>query len=108
MEACAEEPQHNTTYATKLAVNALWEDPENNSVESKDSKTATQYNLKVQPLHTVHDALIGQFRKEDVSFATAKIRHWFNNSLEIAGQKIVIPFEGAYGESWGNLKAGVI
>jgi hypothetical protein len=106
MEACAEEPQHNTTYATKLAVNALWEDTENYVWPLQG--TNQRPTLRVAPLHTVHDALIGQFLKSDVSFAVTKIRHWFNNPLEIAGQKIVIPFEGAYGESWGNLKAGVI
>jgi hypothetical protein len=106
MEACAEEPQNNTTYATKLAVNALWEDTENYVWPLQG--TNQRPTLRVAPLHTVHDALIGQFRKEDVSFATAKIRHWFNNPLEIAGQKIVIPFEGNYGESWGNLKSGII
>jgi hypothetical protein len=64
--------------------------------------------LKVQPLHQVHDALIGQFRMDEVAWATTKIREWFNNPITIAGQQIVIPFEGKYGTSWGNLKEGKI
>ena len=99
MEACAEEPQNNTTYATKLALKKLWSEAEN--CKRKDK-------LVVEPLHTVHDSLIGQFRKEDTAWAITSIRHWFNNPLQIAGQTIVIPFEGSYGESWGNLKQGTI
>jgi DNA polymerase I-like protein with 3'-5' exonuclease and polymerase domains len=59
-------------------------------------------------LHQVHDALIGQFKKEDLVWAKSKIREWFANELTIAGTKITIPFEGNYGDSWGNLKEGQI
>ncbi len=98
-EALAHEPQSNTTYATNKAVLALWKDPENREESGR---------LRIEPLHQVHDALCGQFRKTDTAWATGKIRGYFDNPLIIAGQKITIPFEGGYGPSWGNLKEGTI
>lgn len=98
-KAMAHEPQMNTTYANNLALFRLWTDPDNRLDKDR---------LRVEPLHTVHDAIVGQFKKEDTSWAVVKIREWFNNQLNIAGQKITIPFEGGYGESWGKLKEGVI
>lgn len=97
--ALANEPQDNTTYATNKAALNLWNDPEN-----RDSKG----NLIIQPLHQVHDALIGQFPIEKTEWAVGKIRFYFNNTLTIANQQIKIPFEGGYGTSWGELKKGVI
>ena len=97
-EACADEPQNNTTYAMKLALRRLWTDEDNRQPAG----------LSVQPLHQVHDSLIGQFRKEDTVWSVSKLREWFNNPLTIAGQTITIPFEGKYGESWGNLSEGDI
>ena len=118
MEACAEEPQNNTTYATNLALHKLWCDPENQVHECDGSckdylpfpicECPQHHTLRIQPLHTVHDALCGQFRKDDTAWAISKIKSYFANTLSIAGQDIVIPFEGAYGTSWGNLKEGVI
>lgn len=93
-EFLADEPQENTTYATNLALHRLWHDPENR----KDSTV-----LRIEPLHQVHDALIGQFRKEDTSWAVPKIRSYFQNPLRIANTDVTIPFEGAYGPSWGEL-----
>jgi hypothetical protein len=119
-KAMAHEPQVNTTYATDLAMHKLWTDPENryeNNVSAPemsmpDLRTLPVLRprvlLRVEPLHQVHDALIGQFRKSDTAWAVGKIKSWFNNILNIAGQRITIPFEGSYGESWGSLKAGVI
>lgn len=109
----ADEPQNNTTYATNLALHKLWSDPNNrvNSETPEDGGPAIELfrpRRRIQPLHQVHDALIGQFRKEDTEWACGKIRSYFANTLTIAGIPIVIPFEGAYGESWGNLKQGVI
>jgi uracil-DNA glycosylase family 4 len=98
-EALAHEPQSNTTYATNRAVLNLWKDPENRDASGR---------LRIEPLHQVHDALCGQFRKEDTEWAKVKIRQWFNNPLTIAGQQIIIPFEGGYGKSWGELKEGTI
>ncbi len=97
-DALAHEPQHNTTYVTNLAALRLWHDPENRESD----------RLKIEPLHQVHDALAGQFKKSDTAWAVGKIREYFNNSLKIANQQVVIPFEGSYGGSWGSLKEGVI
>lgn len=97
-EALAHEPQANTTFSTNLAAWNLWTDKENR----------VGNRLRVEPLHQVHDALLGQFKIEDTEWAIKKINQWFNNVLVIAGQQIVIPFEGAYGTSWGNLKVGKI
>jgi DNA polymerase I-like protein with 3'-5' exonuclease and polymerase domains len=98
-EFLAEEPQNNTTYATKLALWNLWNDPENRISGRK---------LKIECVHTVHDSLLGQFHKSLTSWALPKIRSAFNNELQIANQRVVIPFEGHYGISWGNLKEGII
>jgi uracil-DNA glycosylase len=107
-QMAADEPQNNTTYATNLALHKLWSDPENRYGEevtvSRGSVTQKRerISLRIQPLHQVHDALIGQFRKDETAWACNKIRGYFNNKLVIAGQEIVIPFEGAYGPSWGE------
>lgn len=93
-EALSNEPQENTTYATNLAAWRLWHDPDNRRESGA---------LIVEPLHQVHDALVGQFRKDDTEFAITRIKQWFNNQLEIANQRLVIPFEGYYGRSWGEL-----
>jgi hypothetical protein len=105
-KAMAHEPQANTTYATNLALYRLWTDPENR--RTNEGERNGESRLRIEPLHQVHDALIGQFRKEDTTWAIAKIKSWFDNTLNIAGQRIKIPFEGHYGESWGNLKEGTI
>jgi len=90
----AHEPQSVTTYATNLAVYKLWTDPENRLYKGEHC------TLRIEPLHQVHDALIGQFRIDDTSWAVDKIKSYFNNPINIAGQTIVIPFEGAYGTNW--------
>ncbi len=91
--AVAHEPQANTTYATNLALHRLWVDADNRN----------NGHLKVVPLHQVHDALVGLFKIQDTAWAVDKIKSWFNNPLNIAGYTIVIPFEGGYGRSWGEL-----
>lgn len=91
-QALADEPQNNTTYATNCAVLRLWSDPENKRPNG---------SLIVEPLHQVHDAIVGQFPVDKVEWSTAKIRSAFENPLVIAGEHVVIPFEGAYGDSWG-------
>lgn len=93
-EFLADEPQENTTYVTKKALHNLWYDPENRDSSGR---------LKVEPLLTVHDALCGQFSAESVEWACQKIRQWFNNTITVAGIQILIPFDGAYGRSWGEL-----
>lgn len=107
-EAYAHEPQANTTYATNLSLYRLWTDKENRKMDS-DSISILQQSMQsklpfiIEPLHHVHDALIGQFHKRDTEWAIARIRTYFDNPLEIAGRQITIPFEGSYGPSWGQL-----
>lgn len=60
-------------------------------------------SLIIEPLHQVHDALIGQFPRDRTEWAVSKIRSYFHNPLHIAGTELVIPFEGSYGPSWGEL-----
>lgn len=93
-EILAHLPQVYTTYATNMAARSLWYDKENRIQDGDKTK------LKIQPLHQVHDALIGQFPKEDLSWAVGKIKSYFNNPVEIAGQIITIPFDGNYGTNW--------
>jgi hypothetical protein len=108
-KAVAAEPQHNTTYATNLALYNLWKDGDNHLRECQTNPMQSRIGkLRIEPLHQVHDALCGQFLKADTTWAISKIRSYFANPLEIAGQTITIPFEGSYGESWGSLKEGAI
>lgn len=106
-EFLAQEPQHNTTFATNLAMHKLWYDPTNIMDQPIRHPLPNGGELlqrhRIDPLHTVHDALIGQFRKEDTDWALPKIRSFFNNEMYIANTKIIIPFSGAYGPSWGQL-----
>ncbi len=92
-KAYAQEPQHNTTYATNRALVNLWNDPDNRNPDG---------SLIIEPLHQVHDALNGSFPVERLEWATAKIRSYFDFSIRIAGQDIHIPFEGEYGLGWGH------
>jgi uracil-DNA glycosylase family 4 len=94
-EYLADEPQENTTYGTNLALYRLWTDADNRDSSGR---------IIVEPLFHRHDAIGGQFPVERTDWALSKIREWFNNHLTIAGQDIVIPFEGGYGPSWGELK----
>lgn len=113
-EALAFEPQAVTTYATNKAVLNLWNDGDNRlcneegTVIHVPTRGLARPILRVEPLHQVHDALCGQFKKTDTTWAITKIKSWFANPIMIANQQIIIPFEGAYGESWGNLKEGII
>jgi hypothetical protein len=99
-KAVAFEPQANTTYATNLATNRLWNDSENRIITRQP---ANRTRLRIEPLHTVHDALCGQFPKADTAWAAPRIKSYFDNPLLIAGQNITIPYEGGYGRSWGEL-----
>lgn len=92
-EFLAHEPQNNTTWATNLAMLQLWSDPENRRPDG---------SLIIEPLHQVHDALCGQWPQEVRDWARAKVRTYFNNVISIAGTELVIPFDGGWGESWGN------
>ena len=96
-QALANEPQENTTYATNLAAARLWNDPANRRPDG---------SLIVEPLHQVHDALVGQFPKSETAFAVRKIKEWFDNRMVIGGMELIIPFEGTYGDSWGEQNGG--
>lgn len=108
-EATAHEPQSNTTFATSLAALKLWNDPDNRAVEGGEyGVNITPDDLIIQPLHQVHDAMCGQFPIARTEWATDKIRTYFDNTLNIAGIDIKIPFEGEYGPSWGEMNKGLI
>lgn len=98
-QALAHEPQVNTTYATNSAMYKLWTDPANRCQQVDKRKI----QLRIEPLHQVHDAIVGQFKIEDTEWAIGKLKSYFNNEIIIAGIPIVIPFGGAYGKSWGEL-----
>lgn len=111
-EWLADEPQENTTYCCNLAMERLWSDRENRRegifLESGgETYIATRKGkpggLVVQPMHQVHDALIGQFPITQTEWAVAKLNSYFDNPITIAGETLVMPFEGAYGPSWGEL-----
>lgn len=111
-EFLSDEPQENTTYATLLALHRLWYDPENRIdglvlPSAGDSLRATKRRvaggLYIEPSHTVHDALLGQFSCDRIEWSVRKIQTYFDNELEVANTKVKIPFEGAYGPSWGEL-----
>lgn len=122
----AHEPQANTTYATNMAALQLWTDPTNRwgywqcppsgpadaneplglLIDTARDKHPSA--LIIEPLHQVHDAIVGQFPQELSGWAAGKIKSYFANPLVIAGQTLTIPFDGGYGESWGNLKKGKI
>ena len=93
-ELLADEPQQNTTYATNLAMLALWNDPENRRHDG---------SLIIEPLHQVHDALLGQYPTAMREWARHKIKSYFHNPLTIAGIEVLIPYEGRCGRSWGEL-----
>lgn len=95
-EFLAHEPQANTTWATNLAMLNLWNDPENRRADG---------SLIIEPLHQVHDALCGQWPTSLRDWARKKVKSYFNNTLTIAGRDIVIPFDGEWGPSWGQLGA---
>jgi len=93
-EALSHEPQANTAYATNLALWKLWYDKCNRRPDG---------TLIVEPLHQVHDALCGQWKSSDREQAIEIVCECFSNTLRIADHDIVIPFEGQWGDSWGNM-----
>ena len=93
-EFLAHEPQSNTTWATNLAMLKLWNDPDNRRPNG---------SLIIEPLHQVHDALLGQWPIVLRDWARAKVRSYFNNPITIADTTLTIPFDGKFGPSWGEL-----
>lgn len=89
--ALAHLPQVYTTYATTLAISRLWNDPTNRLQDG---------GFIVEPLHTVHDSLLTQWRRANVDYAKAKMVEWFDNPIQIAQERIVIPASGSYGPDW--------
>jgi hypothetical protein len=106
-KAVAFQPQANTTFVANKALWKLWSDYDNRQTSQMEG-TNKKKTLIIEPLHQVHDAIIGQFPISKTPWAVEKIRSYFNNPVTIAGQTFVIPFEGGYGTSWGCLKAGEI
>lgn len=92
--ALSQEPQAVTTYVTNLALRNLWYDENNRRADD---------SLIIEPLHQVHDALVGQFPTELLAESKARIIHYFSNPITVAGLTFTIPFEGKCGDSWGNL-----
>lgn len=90
----AHAPQSNTTWVTNTAMLNLWNDPENRREDG---------SLLIEPLHQVHDALCGQWPTPLRSWARAKLKEYFNVTINIDGLDVTIPFDGAYGPSWGEL-----
>jgi len=116
-KALAHEPQANTTYATNKAAWRLWRDPENTLVQETgtslveevaergpDSNGAStvcrRKTLRLRPVHQVHDELLTTCKIEDIEWAKAKVKEYFNNPMIIAGIKVTIPFDGSYGTNW--------
>lgn len=97
--AYSHEPQGNTTYATNLAMRNLWYDEEN--LDQTGSYI-------IQPLHSVHDALCGQFPVDRAEWAIGRIPRYFNNPISVRGITLTIPFEGHYGKFWGDESGGEI
>lgn len=97
-QALSHEPQVITTYATNQAMYKLWRDSENR-IGNK---------LRIEPLHQVHDALIVQSRQEDLQWTMNKLKQYFHNEVIVAGIKLIIPFEGNWGDSWGTLNEPVV
>jgi len=97
-ELLAHEPQLITTYATNTAMLNLWNDRDNRRPDG---------SLIIEPLHQVHDALLVQWPTVMREWARAKMHSYFNNTVEVAGVKFTIPFEGRYGRSWGELTESI-
>lgn len=97
-EAAAFEPQANTTWATNKALERLWYDRQNRT---------SRGTLFVEPLLQIHDALAGQYKSRDRSWAHEKLKEWFRNPLRIAGTEITIPADGKYGENWKETKTSI-
>lgn len=102
-EWLADEPQEVTTYATNMALHKLWHDNDN-----RITNTNNRVQFRAEPLHHMHDALVGQFAKSEVDWARGKITSCFNNKVRVANVEFVIPFEGKFGRSWGELSEGTI
>lgn len=93
--AVAHEPQANTTFATNMAMLNLWLDRENRRADG---------SLIINLLHSVHDALCGQFPSHMLDWVKPKLKTYFDNPITIGTRTITIPFEAGFGPSWGELE----
>lgn len=125
-EYLADEPQQNTTYATNLATLRLWNDPENRIVRKSDYRiwnvtgecfywAGPKYaydrlgpgGLIIEPLHSVHDALCGQWPTFLRDWARPRVRSYFDNPISVADINLTIPADGSYGPSWGQQESKI-
>ncbi len=88
-------PAANTAYSCNLALLKLWQDSENRGVEGQRI---------ARPLLTVHDAILAEAPIDRREWMLERVPVWFNNELEVAGTRFVIPFEIQRGPNWGQLK----
>ena len=70
----------------------LWNDPHNRRIDG---------SLIIEPLHQVHDALVGQWPVGLRDWARPRVAGYFDNSISVAGNDVTIPADGRYGPSWG-------
>ena len=77
----------------------MWYDPEN---------VGPGGERICQPLLLVHDSIVFQWPKERTDWVKARIPAWFNNEVNIAGVKLVVPYAGGYGRSWGEETEGTL
>jgi DNA polymerase I-like protein with 3'-5' exonuclease and polymerase domains len=80
---------------------SIW-DEGTRSMQRLHTSWLDRSELRIQPLHQVHDSLIGQFKFEDKDWAISKLKEYFNNEIQIAKTKLTIPFAGTYGPNWGD------
>lgn len=130
-QAYSDEPQANTTYCTNKFILALWRDPANRVAEVRPEfivngigqflRGAVMENTRrgrvarfgdrvvragsviIEPLHQVHDAGIQQWPTVLRDWARERVKAASQQTLTIAGQQIIIPGEGNFGPSWGEL-----
>lgn len=89
--ALAEEPQQNTTYATKLAMSKLFFGRFNRCQMGK---------MIVEMQNTVHDSIVYKFRKKYIDGLNEILGEAFDNELIIEGRKVKIGYEYDTGECW--------
>jgi cation transport regulator ChaB len=91
--ALAHLPQVVTTHVIEMAMHSLYNDPDNRRVDG---------SLRVEVLHSVHDELVMQWRIEDTDFTKAKVPVWFHVPLLVAGQKVLLGYDGSYSYNWAQ------
>jgi len=90
-EVLSSKPQYYTTLGAQLAAWQMWYDGENRARDG---------SLRVEPLLLVHDSVLAQCVEAEKDFARGKMKQWFENEIEIAGERIVIPADGVIARDW--------